>query len=444
MYSVRPISVNAILCSLLFIALCVGANQAAEVDPALADQVDRLLRQLNDDQSTRRDEAEQDLLKLAPTDPDKCDAFLLLLPKPLEGMPAEVRLRLSRVRNQIEKSQANEALVASRITLSDKKMDLSEVLKKIAKQTGNQLVDYREQFGQLAEPRSISLAIEDEQFWPAIDKILDASEMGLYPFSGEESLAVINREEGSALRSERASYAGPFRIEAVAVVSRRGLRSPDQQGTNVELEFAWEPRLKPIALSQPAEALEIVADDGSKISLQNPDASFDVEIQPGSHATELTIPLVLPPRSVTKISSFKGTLSALVPGRTAEFRFTELDKQRAAVQRRGGVKVELSGVRKNQALWEIHMRLQVEGEETGLESHRGWVFQNRTYLLSKNDEIVDHAGFETTMQSENEIGLAYFFELPDNKIEDYTWVYRTPAAIVRVPVEYELRKILLP
>jgi len=47
------------------------------------------------------------------------------------------------------------------------------------------------------------------------------------------------------------------------------------------------------------------------------------------------------------------------------------------------------------------------------------------------------------MQSDREVGLAYFFELPDD-IANYTWVYRTPAAIVRVPVEYELTDIPLP
>ncbi|NOY30092.1 MAG: hypothetical protein GXP28_07890 [Planctomycetes bacterium] len=424
---------------LFFIFLGTGSLPAAE-----ADRVETLLRQLNDDQATRRDEAEQELLRLAPSDPGECDAFLRLLPKPLDGMPAEVRLRLSRVRSQIEKSQANEALVASRITLSDQEIDLAEVLEQIEKQTGNRLVDYREAFGQEAEPRKVSIKIEDEPFWPAIDKILDAAGMGLYPFSGEESLAVIHHEEGSAPRSERASYAGPFRIEAIAVVARRGLRAPDQQGASVELEFSWEPRLRPIALSQPADALEIVGDDGSPIAVRNLDASFDVEIQQGSHATELTIPLMLPPRSVTKIARFQGTLSALVPGRMAEFRFTGLDKQQTAEQQRGGVTVVLSGVRKNQALWEVHMRLQVEGEETGLESHRGWVFQNLTYLLNKQGEIIDHAGFETTMQTESEIGLAYFFELPDDEIGDYTWMYHTPAAIVRVPVEYELKEIPLP
>ena len=57
--------------------------------------------------------------------------------------------------------------------------------------------------------------------------------------------------------------------------------------------------------------------------------------------------------------------------------------------------------------------------------------------------MVEPAGFETVLQSEREIGLVYFFNLPDS-LENYTWVYRTPASIVRVTVPYELRDIPLP
>ena len=52
------------------------------------------------------------------------------------------------------------------------------------------------------------------------------------------------------------------------------------------------------------------------------------------------------------------------------------------------------------------------------------------------------------MQSKTEVGLAYFFDLPNvesgENLSEYTWVYRTPAAIVRMPVEYELKDIPLP
>ena len=46
-------------------------------------------------------------------------------------------------------------------------------------------------------------------------------------------------------------------------------------------------------------------------------------------------------------------------------------------------------------------------------------------------------------QTDREVGFAYFFDLPAD-LDGYTWIYQTPAAIVRVPVEYELRDIPLP
>ena len=71
------------------------------------------------------------------------------------------------------------------------------------------------------------------------------------------------------------------------------------------------------------------------------------------------------------------------------------------------------------------------------------MLQNTTYLRSPDGDNVDHVGFETTLQSESAIGIAYFFEIPD-EIDDYEWVYKTPAAIVRRPIEYEIADIALP
>ncbi|MCH7750971.1 MAG: hypothetical protein IH898_02290 [Planctomycetes bacterium] len=442
---VRAVWLRSGLASLVLTLVAAGLLPAQNDQTALNGQIERLTRQLNDDQADRRDDAEQALLKLAPVDnAEQCDAFLELLPQPLEGMPEEVRLRLTRLRREIETRQANQALSASRLSLSADGMDLAAVFEVIRAQTANHLSDHRDQFGQNATPRPVTIEIDDEEFWPAIDKILDQAKLSLYAFSGEKTLAVVDRKPGAAGRSGRASYAGPFRIEATKVVAQRNLRTPAQQGVRIELEIAWEPRLRPIALSQPIEAIEVMGDDGSAILPASSRAVLDVEVQPGSHSTELTIPLALPPRNVTALATFRGQMSALVPGRVVEFQFTDLAQAKGVEQQRGGVKVILDGTRKNQALWEVHMRVQVESEEAGLESHRGWVFQNITYLLNREGEVIDHVGFETTRQSKREVGLAYFFDLPDDEIGAYTWVYRTPAAIVRVPIEYELKDIPLP
>lgn len=417
----------------------------AELPIEMSQRVERLLPQLNDDAAAAREQAEDELFKLAPlNNADQCDEYLALLPRPVDSMPAEVKQRLERLRRRIETEQANRVLAATRLTLDAQQAPLATVLEQIENQTGNRLNDHREQFGQQAAPQTVTLQVEDKEFWPTVDRLLDQVQMTTYPYSDEEVLALVNREPDALARQAAACYAGPFRIEAATVFARRNLRKVAQEGLQVELEIAWEPRLRPIALSQPIETLQVTADDGSTIELDDQMAVLQIEVTPGSHATELAIPLELPPRSVNNLASFKGQLSALVPGRQVEFKFTDLDKPKSSTQQRGGVLVEMQGVRNNHELWEVHMRLRVESDEPALESHRGWVLQNRTYLLNPQGEVIDHAGLETTMQSEREVGLAYFFDLPDETLAGYTWVYRTPAAIVRTTVEYELKGIPLP
>ena len=100
-------------------------------------------------------------------------------------------------------------------------------------------------------------------------------------------------------------------------------------------------------------------------------------------------------------------------------------------------------VRKNNEIWEVHMRLKLDEDNHALESHRTWAFQNISYMEDKDGEKIDNAGLETTKQTPNEVGVAYMFELPEG-VDGVSWVYETPAAIVELPVEYELKNIELP
>lgn len=431
------VSAVGIVCMSTFFA-------SAATDDQQAEQIETLVRQLNDDSAEARDKAELELLKLAPLDDaEQTDEFLKRLPRIEDGMPEEVKLRLERVRQEIETRQAKETISASRVTLSANAMDLSDVLEAFQEQTGNRLNDFREQFGQDALAKTVTLELDKQEFWPALDKLLDDTQLATYSFSGEEELALVNREPGAMSRYGRGAYAGPFRVEVLNIIAQRNLRNPQQESARLEMEVAWEPRLSPIVISQPVANIEITGDDGQPIATVSPQAVLDVEVPPGSHSTELVIPIQLPARSVKKIDRFKGKISALVPGRTVEFKFGDLKTAKAVEQVKGGVKVVVDRTQQNHGLWEVHMRLEVLSEEAGLESHRSWVFQNITYMVDKDGQEIDHAGMETTIQAEKEVGLAYFFELPAD-ISNYTWVYRTPAAVVRVPVEYELRDLPLP
>jgi hypothetical protein len=439
----------------LLVAVLVGlcaiglrADDAKPMEPAvdapLARQVSRLIGQLNDDRAVERDAAEKKLLDLAGTSTAQADLLLEALPKESDQMPVAVRERLARIRKQVEERAAKASTAATKVTLSAKDMPLKDVIAAIEKQTGNKFIDNREQQGGFAnakDPR-INIELKDERFWPAVDQILDQAKLGIYSYGGKDALSIVSRDPADGARHTRAAYNGPFRIDITEVQAERSLRQPKRASLKLQLEVAWEPRLRPIAISQPAADLQASTDAGGNLAVAQPTANLDVEVPNGTQAAEISLPFKLPPRDVKRITVLKGRLHALVPGRQVKFRFGDLPKAAGKTQRIGGVQVTVDDIRKNGEVWEVHMRFALDVDNGALQSHRAWVFQNLSYLLDKDGKQIDNGGLETTRQTQNEVGVAYVFDVPT--LDGMTWIYETPAAIVDLPVEYEVKDIELP
>ncbi len=166
----------------------------------------------------------------------------------------------------------------------------------------------------------------------------------------------------------------------------------------------------------------------------------------GYQATDLQLSLSLPARSVEKIATLRGKLLALVPGREETFRFEKLASNKEVVQRRGGVVVTLVRTRRNGEIWDLHMTVAFDESSDALSSHFDWVYHNVSYLAGSDGQPMDYVSIERTHETESEVGLIYSYELPEGKkdLQGLTWVYRTPAAIVELPVEFELKDIPLP
>ena len=166
----------------------------------------------------------------------------------------------------------------------------------------------------------------------------------------------------------------------------------------------------------------------------------------GYQATKMQIPLSLPDRAARQIASLKGKLRILIPGKEETFRFTDLQSPRATTQSRGGVAVTVRRCRLNGGIWEVHMTVGFDDSADGLQSHMGWVLQNPSYLTGQKHRKIENVGYETARQTENEIALVYLFELPEGTtdLSELEWVYVTPAALVDVPVAFELLNVDLP
>lgn len=427
----------AALLVFLTVTAC-GQTDAAAASKKIADEVKALVAQLDAKELSQREAAEKALVALGPD-------VLSHLPATNNRTAAELRNRLARVRNVLGKLEAETATKPSLVTLSGE-MPASEALAEISRQTGNKLVDYRERFNQAPADPKITVKLEKVTFWEALDTVLDATNLTIYNFDEEKSaLAYTSRMDGGPSRREGASYAGLFRLEPVRIEATRDLRGSGLHSLKLTVDAIWEPRIRPIVL----EVLlgEAMAQDEKQgaIDIDRSGGSMEVPVESSNTAVEVEFPLVAPARSVSKIGVFKGKLSAVLLGKVESFEFAEVQQAQSVSQERGGVTVTVESCRRNGDIWDVNMRVKFDKAANALESHRGWIYENDCYMLDNKNNRIENAGLEATLLSVNEVGLSYKFDTGESpSLAGMKFVYCTPAAIIKTPVEFELKNIDLP
>ncbi len=106
--------------------------------------------------------------------------------------------------------------------------------------------------------------------------------------------------------------------------------------------------------------------------------------------------------------------------------------------------VTLDGVRKSGEVWELRLRIKYAQALDAFDSHlAAWILSNEAVMVTPSGETIDNAGLDTTHRLEDEIGVAYLFDL-EKGLDGLTFRYRTPISIHQIPVEYEFKNITLP
>lgn len=415
----------------------VTKPEAAEAISPVA--VRKLIRELDADQKAKRDDAERALLDLGPK-------LLDILPPAGETASAEVKERLGRIRAKLELERAEKLVEASRFTLTGGDMPLSEVLKELERQTGNKVVDYRENFQQEGGAKSISVDFDKAVFWEAFDTILDDAKLEIYPYADTEeargALALVARADGGGARSNRATYAGAFRIAPTELIARRDLLAPDQNSLQVNLQFTWEPRLTPIVISLPMAGLSVLDDKGRRINAAE-EGTQTIPVDRSASLMDFHVQLPLPQRDATKIATMNGLFFVLLGGAVEKFEFGELPSQEAVSKKAAAATVVLERFSKNEDLWEARVRISFDKNEESFTSHLDWVERNHVYVIDSHGEKVAAGSVFQTLDNENEKGFGYVFDLPDGP-KGCKFVYETPGAVMNMPVEYELKDLELP
>lgn len=418
---------------LLFMPFSVMAQ---EDEMETINKISQLQDQLESQKVSEREQAEKELIALGPMALD-------YLEPPTDESTTETRERLARIRKELEKSSVESISNASKVTLMGE-MTLDDALGKLKKQTGNNVITEYEALLQ----NKVTLEAKDVEFWVAMDELLEKAGLAVDPYGGQpNTLKLIPKGQPNPATDQKpgdvpTAYSKIFQLQANNVVSAMKIGNPEQSYTDLSLVVRWEPRLRPISVDMPMSSVKVIDEFGDPVKIGQPERVIYGMVQPELPEVEFTLRLPRIDREIEGLKTITAQVDAVLPGRVESFRFKNIGEQKPGRKmQKAGATVTFGGIKKNEDLWSVIVSLSFDEEHNALESHQGWVFQNQLYLQNKKGEKEESIGSETIQQDKTRVTIKYFFlKEPKNR----TLVYKTPAAIVKMPVEVKLTKIPLP
>ena len=157
---------------------------------------------------------------------------------------------------------------------------MSEALQQLQKQSGNAITDLREQLGAEVTNPALDLDIAGQAFFEALDQIARLAEVTTTFSTGDGTIGIMAAAPMDAPPARLAppeakplvQYTGPFRIELKQLSLNRDFAT-GAATANVQLEAAWEPRLRPMLLKLKYDELKIVDDRKKEVKPQVDDGS---------------------------------------------------------------------------------------------------------------------------------------------------------------------------
>jgi hypothetical protein len=442
-------AVASFLAAILVVGLEWPGNargQGDSADAALKDRVLQLVERLEAPMPPTRDSAEAALIKLGPK-------ILPLLPDPATVKSPERKQRLEKIRAALAKAEGDVNPKATRVTIEGKGIRLSEAMIQLQKQTNNPITDMREQLGVDVTNPTLDLAIKDKPFFEALDEVARLAQVTTTFFTGDGSIGIAGgggmmAESPGGKMPERTVkpmvvYSGPFRIELKQVNLSRDFQAGSTVA-QIQLEAAWEPRLRPMLLSLKSDQLEVFDDGKKKVDAQTSKETDEVVVRPENPVAEINLNLNAPDRSAKKIGSLKVKADVTIPAGLKLFKFPSLAKSDVTLKE-GDVSVTLKDTEIEEQVWKVNVELAYPGEGPAFDSYRQGLFNNRLWLQRADGSRFAHnGGFSNTNSDGGKLGFEYLFVDAPGKPGDYQLIYETPSTVITIPLEFEFKDIPLP
>ncbi len=397
---------------------------AANAEKELTAFVKRAVQVLDSQELSQRQAAEKALINKGP-------AILDLLPSQTEQLSAEVKKRLRRVRQTLYGQIAKATTRASNVTLQGS-YSLAEILREFESQTSNQVSFEHEQTAK------INLDIQETPFLQALDIVLNKTNLVVQPSKSKNRNQIFIGPDfcPKPVNRTHVTYAGIFRIAATELSVTKQSR--------LTFQINWEPRIRPLYLTIDGKSISATDDQQNKIKCHLfGERTLNVEGRASS--VKIEIPLELPQQEATKLTSVKGTLSAVLPGRHEPFSFSLTPKTPAtpAKQQRAGVIVELQQAVAITERIEVQVKITYADAGDAFASHRGWLSHNATYLSIDGQRVLGTPSRKTLPQTAQSVTYLFGFDCTA-PLSELKFHYHTPALLLHKQIEFEIHDIPLP
>jgi hypothetical protein len=411
----------------------VEADQANKSDPkASIDDVRKLIKELDGKSLKERDAAEKSLIEMGAT-------IVGFLPEIDANTSGEMKIRLQRIRQQLQTVEIKTFFEHSKVTLSGK-MPLTTAVESISKQTGNKIMLEGEGAFSSVE---VELDETDSPFWTVIDKLMSQAKLRVNSFATGDGLSLISGGPDETSERPKSYSTGPFHIDVSSIQSSLPFGSRLGGQLDLSLMVSWEPRLEPIFMQIPMANLQATADDGKALASSSPDAAPDVPLNNGGCSAQIDLQLQRPPRASTKLSKLSGEFVFAVPSEKHKYIFKKFGNGARQSEKFGDTTVTLEGARRNGKVFEMRVLVEIGDDQGALDSFRGWIMANEAYLLDPKERRLENVGLQTYGVTANAVGIAYLFQINGNP-DEFQFVYESPGSITKQTVKFELQDIELP
>ena len=400
------------------------ATCSANTDQELAVFVKRAVQVLDSPELSQRQAAEKDLINKGP-------AILDLLPSQTEQLSSEVKKRLRRIRQTLYGQIAKSTILASNVTLQGS-YSLAEILRELESQTSNQVTF------QHAQTTKVNLDIQRTPFLQALDIVLNKTNLVVQSNRSPNRNQIFIGADVSAtpVNRKQIAYAGIFRIAATKLTITKQSR--------LTFQISWEPRIRPLHLTIDGKSISAIDDQQNKIKCHL-SGERTLNVEGTASSVKIEIPLELPQQAATKLTSVKGTLTAVLPGRHEPFSFSLTPKTPATPtqQRRAGVIVDLQQAVAMEEQIGVQVKITYAAAGDAFASHRGWLNHNAAYLSIDGQQVLATPNRKTLQQTSQSVTYLFQFDCT-TPLAKLKFHYHTPALLLHKQIDFEIHDIPLP